>query len=123
MEYLIVAVIAFWVGWKLSAGLQRMTFGHILKELGVKEGDLEKIKRRHMIIDDEEPAPEEEPYLEEIEVKIEQHQGQLYAFRLDNDQFIGQGATREDLVKRIAEQMSDVKLIIREENGAALMKT
>lgn len=123
MEYIIAAIVGFYIGWKLSSIWSQITFSEILKDLNISEKQLRKLaEEKGFTLDGEEPAPEAEPHLEEIEVKIEQHQGQLYAFRVDNDQFLGQGASREDLIKRIAESMNDVKLIIREENGAALMK-
>jgi hypothetical protein len=64
----------------------------------------------------------EELALTEMEIRIEQHAGQLYAYRVEDDQFMGQGTDRESLIKRIAEDVNDVRLIIRDENGANLLK-
>jgi hypothetical protein len=123
MEYIILGIVAFYIGWKLSSIWSQITFSEILKDLKVSEDQLRKLAaEKGFVLDDEETDPEAEPVLEEIEVKIEQHHGQLYAFRADNDQFLGQGTTRDDLVKRLAESLNDVRLIIREENGATLLK-
>lgn len=119
MEIIITAVLAFIVGWQISKLVQGYITAQLLEELGITVEQLEKLRAR---LSGEEAAPTEGLQLEEIEVKIEKHNDQLYAFRVDNDQFLGQGNSREALLTRIAESLNDVKLIIREENGADFLK-
>lgn len=124
MEYLVVAFIAFIVGFKVAQELHARLFSKMLEELGITEKDLDKLLAKMGNKDEPQATQEEinEELLEEIEVKIESHQGQLYAFRVEDDKFLGQGTDRESLVKRLAESMTGVRLIIREENGAQLIK-
>lgn len=124
MEYIIVGVVAFIVGWRLSHHTSALLFSKILEELGVTEKQLDALIKKAGNKEESSATPEEieEELLEEIEVKIESHQGQLYAFRVEDDKFLGQGADRESLVKRLAESMTGVRLIIREENGAQHLK-
>jgi hypothetical protein len=123
MEYIIVGIVAFYIGWKLSSIWSQITFTEILKDLKISDQQLRQLANdKGFELDDEEIDPGDELTLEEIEVRIEQHQGQLYAFRIDTDQFLGQGTSREDLINRLAENLNDVRLVIREENGATLLK-
>ena len=64
----------------------------------------------------------EEPQLDIVEVKLEQHSGTILAFRKDTDQFLGQGADREDLIKRLTENLTPCKVIIAQEDGADLLQ-
>jgi hypothetical protein len=57
-----------------------------------------------------------------LEVTIEQHQGVLYAYRKDNQQFLGQGTDQQGLVDSISKRMTDVRLIIDTQDGADLLR-
>ena len=95
-----------------------MTFMEILKDLGIKEDQLRDLARRNGL-----PMPSiPDTELPTLEVRLEQHHGQIYAFRKDNDAFLGQGADREDLVKRLTENLSNVRVIISKEDGADLIQ-
>lgn len=119
--YIIIGAVCFFAGFKIATAISGMAFRGILEDLGVSDERLHQLIGKYdATINDEEEGPEDG--LETIEIKIEQHGGQLYAFRLDNDEFLGQGADREALIKRLSEKMVDVRLIIREENGAGLIK-
>ena len=126
MEYFIVGIVAFVVGWRLGMEVHARIFAKILEELGVTEEDLDGLlKNLNEDMGEEETASQEEieeELLEEIPIKIEQHQGQLYAFRVDNDAFLGQGADRESLIKRLTETMNGVRLTVSEENGSRYIK-
>jgi len=119
INYILVAGISFWVGYKISSVISAAAFRDILKDLGVSE---EKILNLNKAYEGEDPEETSTTSLEEIEVRIEQHQGQLYAFRTDNDTFLGQGSDRDALIKRLTENLTDVRLIISEDNGAKLIK-
>ena len=123
MEYFIVGIFAFVVGWKLGMEVHARIFAKMLEELGITEKDLDQLLKKAQGEEPEASQEEiEEELLEEIPVKIEQHQGQLYAFRVDNDAFLGQGADRESLIKRLTETMNGVRLTISEENGSRYIK-
>ncbi len=126
MELIIVSVIAFWLGARFRAVFDRILFREILKDLGITEQQLKNLARdKQALIDDPEStsmepaaaAPEDH-----IEIRVEQHQGQLYAFRVDDDRFLGQGATPDDLIARIAETYKNTKFTVAKDQGAELMK-
>jgi hypothetical protein len=53
---------------------------------------------------------------------LEQHQGVLYAYRKDNSQFLGQGTDQAGLIDSISKRMTDVRLIIDQQDGADLLQ-
>ena len=102
-----------------------LTFREIIKDLGITDQQLRKLAEKNGIrVPTENPRDSitGEVTVTPIEIRIEEHQGQLYAYRLDNDQFLGQGTDREQLIARLTENLTNVRLIVAEENGAGLIK-
>lgn len=126
MELIIVTVIAFWLGARFRAVFDRILFREILKDLGITEQQLRNLARdKQSLIDDPEEIPEHAASMQprdHIEIRVEQHQGQLYAFRISDDRFLGQGATPDDLIARIAETYKNTKFTVPKDQGAELMK-
>lgn len=114
IELIIAFAAGLYVGFKVQDVIMKATFGKMLKEAGVTDKDLSKM------IDHWKPKmePESDDNLEEILIKIEQHSNTLYAFRKDNDQFLGQGATREELIESLSKKFNNVRLLISKEDGA-----
>ncbi len=118
MEYLIIATAAFWIGYKVSEIMHVLSFKKILEELGVGKDQLIKLRAQA----ERELAEDQDPEgLEVIHIKLEQHQGQIYAFRSDTDQFLGQGADRDSLIDHLKQRMNHVRLIV-DEGGDLLRK-
>jgi hypothetical protein len=107
-------IVGYWLGKLITNALNTISFREILKDLGVTQQQMDQLRERAL-------NDSSEQQLEEIEVKLEQHQGQIYAFRVDNDQFLGQGPDRESLLQRLTETMTDVRIIIAKEHGADLI--
>jgi hypothetical protein len=127
MEILISVIIAFAFGWYagswVTTHLLALSFRQILTDLGVKNSQLRKLAENVGV---ELPAVNENAAdgdsLTPLEVTIEQHQGVLYAYRKDNQQFLGQGTDREGLIDSISKRMTDVRLIIDTADGADLLR-
>ncbi len=120
MEIILTFIFAFWLGSILKEVFMRVIFRDLLKDLGVSEQQLrDHARKRNISLPDEEESHTELPL---VEIKIEQHQGQLYAFRLDNDQFLGQGSDRDTLIKRLASEAQNVKYLVRKDQGADLIR-
>jgi len=115
MDTIALVIFGFIVGYLMGKAVANWTntlaFREILKDLGIKDSDIQKLR--------ESPADDD---LDQLEVKIEQHQGQLYAFRLDNDQFLGQGSSREELIESLKGKLNNVRVIVSEEHGAKLIQ-
>ena len=120
MEY-IEFFLGFIIGWFLASrimtALHLSSFKKILEDLGVTNQQLLKLRDTiDLELDDAEPETV-------CEIKIEQHGNQLYAYRKEDDHFLGQGTDRESLIERISKEFSgQVRLIIREEDGAEHIK-
>jgi len=124
-EYILIFVgfiIGYIAGKAVANWTNTMAFRELLKDLGVSDAQLQKVKARiDRNLQDATGAPEEVE-LTPMEIKIEQHQGQLYAFRKDNDQFLGQGKNREELIEHLKKNLTNVRLIISEEDGGKLIQ-
>jgi hypothetical protein len=114
--FLLGLVIGYWLGKVITNALNTISFREILKDLNVGQDQLERLRAD---LDDDEDA---KPNLTELEVRIEETGGQLYAYRCDNDQFLGQGTDREALIKRLTENLTNVRVIISKEHGADLIR-
>ena len=122
-------LIAFVVGWVVGSFVTRtwmaLSFREILRDLGVTEQQLRKLAQENDVEINEQALKDTitgEITVTPMEIKIEEQQGMLYAYRLDNDQFLGQGTDREALIQRLTENLTNVRLIIAEENGAKLLQ-
>ena len=127
MELLIAILIAFAAGWYMGSWittqLLAISFRQILADLGVKNEQLRNLARdvgvelpdvNHNTADGDQLTP--------LEIILEQHQGVIYAYRKDTKQFLGQGTDQTTLVDSIARRMTDVRLIIDQQDGADLLQ-
>ena len=127
MEILIAVIIAFVFGWYLGSWvtthLLALSFRQILTDLGVKNEQLRQLATEVGVDvpDVNENTATGDP-LTPLEVIIEQHQGVLYAYRKDTKQFLGQGTDRQGLIDSISKRMTDVRLIIDQQDGADLLQ-
>jgi hypothetical protein len=127
MELLIAILIAFAAGWYagswITTHLLALSFRQILTDLGVKNEQLRKLAQDVGV---ELPAVNQNTAdgdgLTPLEVVLEQHQGVLYAYRKDNQQFLGQGTDRAGLIESISKRMDNVRLIIDQQDGADLLQ-
>lgn len=105
MEYIdliIVAVAAFWIGYKIATWINVMTFTELLEDLDVSPTQLKKIaKEKGINLPHDDEEDEEEDFRSTINIKVEQHQEQFYAFELEKDTFIAQGKTTDELLDEI----------------------
>ena len=112
---ILAAAIGFVVGAKVSHIWQQFVFTEILKDLGVTDQQLKNLIKDAAATDDGDQ-------LERLEIRIDEHQGQLYAYTLDDNRFIGQGKDREQLIEHLKLNLTNVRLIIQEENGGTLLQ-
>ena len=120
MEDAILLVIAFvagaFVGWKANNYIHLAVMSDILSKAGITPERLEQINAElEKEVDSEETD-------ERIEIRVEKHSGVLYAFRKDNDQFLGQGTDLDSLTQIIAERFRNVNFVVRQDDGADLLK-
>ena len=127
MELLIAILIAFAFGWYagswVTTHLLALSFRQILTDLGVKNSQLRQLAENVGVeLPDVNANTADGVTLTPLEVTIEQHQGVLYAYRKDTKQFLGQGTDQTTLVDSISKRMTDVRLIIDQQDGADLLQ-
>jgi hypothetical protein len=126
MEYLdliIVALAAFYAGWRGATWLHLMSFKNILEDMGVGEKELRNYAKKHDLVLDVDEDDGETTITTHVDVKVEEHQGQLYCFEVDNDRFVAQGADPEELIEKLfAAFPKGTKIQCEEEQGGLLLK-
>jgi hypothetical protein len=117
MDIFLAFVVGWIVGSKITSVWNTMVYKELLKDLGVTDQQVKQLAKDSGIeVDDDSDQ------LEQIEIKIEQVGDQLYAYRVDTDQFLGQGQDREALIQRLTQTMNNVRLIVSKEHGSDLIK-
>ena len=105
IETVLVVVVlmslGFIIGAWISSIFYRSVIREFLKELGYDTP--EKLRELHdriadKLTADNSAAVDGDPV---IKIRLEQHQGVIFAYREDDSTFIGQGNTREDLLASI----------------------
>lgn len=109
----LVLILGIIIGWRLSSAFSRITMFAIMRDMGITEQQLKDQMKKYGHEVDDDAAKDE---LTTIEVTLEQHQGQIYAFRKDTDAFLGQGRDRDSLIDDLKGKMNNVRLVIVEGN-------
>jgi hypothetical protein len=97
----VLMTLGFIIGAWVSSIFHRSVMREFLKELGYDTP--EKLLELHerladKLTADNSAAVNGDPV---IKIRLEQHQGILFAYREDDSTFLGQGLTREDLIASI----------------------
>jgi len=125
MEYIICLALGFYVGYKIAEAILLFTFKKVLEEFNIGAKELEAIAERLGVEYPKTPTAAaddtEESEFPKVAIEVEQLGTTLYAYRKDNGRFLGQAATPEELIQRLGEQLSNVKLIVAREDGGELL--
>ena len=120
MEYFIIAVVSFVVGWKLSQTWHLFTFRSILEDLNVSNTDLKRLAEQKGIeIDTKENNTESD--LPILEVRVEKTDLGLFAYRKDNSLYLARGQDREELMANLVNNLTNVRVVVAKEDGAELI--
>lgn len=128
IDFILTLAVGLVLGYRISAHIHLTGFREILNRLKVTENELRAAVRAvapdhwRERLDVPDPSAESEKPLIEVEVTLEQHHGQLYAFRKDTDTFLGQGADGDALIDRLNQTMKPCRVVIRKEDGAELLQ-
>lgn len=126
MDYLtliIVFIVAFYLGYKLQEKIMFFTMAEMFKKAGITNKELDKFIghwKDEMDTEESDETHDENGY-EIVPIKLEKHGEVIYAFRKDNDQFLGQGDSKESLIKRLGEKAIGIRMVIDEGDGAELI--
>ena len=119
LAFVLGCILGSIVGWRVCNSFHTSLTKDLLKAVGVGESQL---KRAIETLQADVPATDESA-LPGVEVRVEQVGNQLYVYRLDTDEFLCQGATRDDIVNCLSTRFhKDFKIIVSEEHGAKYLK-
>ena len=119
LAFLIGCLVGVFVGWKINDRLHTTFTTDLFKAVGVSD-----VQLRQAIENLQHEQPGSEEVLPGVEVKVEQVDDQLYVYRLDNMEFLCQGATKDDIIDCLATRFhKDFKIIVSEEHGAQYLKS
>ena len=118
LAFLIGCLVGVFVGWKINDHFHTSLTTDLLRTVGVTESDL-----RQAITKLQGEQPDSEDVLPGVEVRVESVDNQLYVYRLDTQEFLCQGATRDDIIDCLATRFhKDFRIIVSEEHGAQYLK-
>ena len=117
LAFLIGCLVGVFVGWKINDRFHTSLTTDLLKTVGVTESDLRQA------ITKLQNDSSEDGELPRVEVRIEEVDGGLYAYRIDTQEFLGQGTDQTTLIDRIKElNKTNFILVVSQSNGADLLK-
>ena len=119
LAFLVGCLVGVLVGWKICNRFHTSLTSDLLKAVGVGEVQLKQAIDR---LQAELPSGSEDA-MPAVEVKVEQVGDQLYVYRLDTQEFLCQGATRDEIINCLTTRYhKDFKIIVSEEHGAKYLK-
>lgn len=119
MDYFILGIVAFYLGYKVNEKIMYITFSKMMKEAGITNKELDKFIGYWAPGLTQGPELADEP---QVEIRLEQHNDVIYAYRKDNEEFLAQGGNQDELFKKIGERFQDVKFVIHQADGAELLQ-
>jgi len=116
IDIIVLLALGFVIGYKVSEIVHLISFRRIMRDLNITEQQLIKVARDNGIDvpDDRSEEDRELGIRETIHIKIEQHGSQIYAYKSDTDEFLGQGTDPDDLVNGIARRFKGIRMIVDE---------
>ena len=116
--FLIGAVLGAFAGYRVCDHIHKAIIPDLMHRVGVTPEKLEQVMMELKKEIAQEEGEEKDP---EINIKVEQHGEQLYVFRKDNMEFLGQGKNYEELLKILQSKFQNVKFAVAKEDGADLL--
>lgn len=119
LTFVLGCVLGAIVGWRVCDRFHQSMLTEILKSAGIGETELKRALENLRV----ELPEDHEDALPKVEVRIEEVGGSLYAYRVDTDEFLGQGVDATALIARITEiNKTNFILVVSKENGSDLVK-
>ena len=117
LAFILGCVLGAIVGWQVCNRFHTSILADVLRAAGVGEGDLRRAINNLQAEEDQQEG------LPRVEVRIEEVNGGLYAYRIDTQEFLGQGTDQTTLIDRIKEvNKTNFILVVSQSNGADLLK-
>ena len=116
--FLVGAILGAFAGYRVCDHIHKAIIPDLMHRVGVTPEKLEQVMQDLKKEIHQEEGTEKDP---EVSIKVEQHGEQLYVFRKDTDEFLGQGKNYEELLKILQSKFQNVKFAVAKEDGAELL--
>ena len=114
MEYLLIVIASFYLGYKVCEAIMTLSFREILKDLQIPD---ERIKN---LAQDKGVQTTES---ESIELWVEEIQGHYYAYESQKNHFVTQAKNPEDLLTQIIDYYpAGTKIVLDKDRGGRLIQ-
>jgi predicted RNase H-like HicB family nuclease len=116
MEYILLSVVSFYLGWKICEAIMASSFREILKDLQVPEDRIIKLAENKGV-------KVEQPEGHNIELWVEEISGCYYAYEQEQNNFVTQAKTPEALLEQIIEHYpAGTKITMDKDRGGRLIQ-
>ena len=109
-------LVGFFIGSRVTAALHQAAARFLLEQLKITPQQLKEVQdslsRRLEDLDSER---------EIIDVRLEQHQGVIFAYRSADNLFLGQGTSQDEIIKSVSARLSNCTVRIAADSGADLL--
>jgi sugar/nucleoside kinase (ribokinase family) len=117
MEYIIVFIIGFALGWFVQSWIGAQAFYNILKDLNVPDDKIMALAEKDGV-DVSKYSTEETVETKSVGINVEKHSGRLYAYRSSDNEFLCYADSPEELFKEVLKKFQIEKVHISVEQGA-----
>lgn len=116
--FVIGAVLGAFAGYRVCDHIHKTIIPDLMHRVGVTPEKLEEVMKdlQKEITQEETPTR-----LPEVDIKVEQHGEQLFVYRKDTMEFLGQGKNYQELLKILQSKFQNVKFSVSKEDGADLL--
>jgi hypothetical protein len=105
LTYLIVAIIAFYAGWRISTTWTLISVKRIFEELNITQAQLAKLAEKNGIeLPKASDGASEETSYRKVEIKVEIYEDQYYAYEVEKDTFVAQARSPEELLEKMIDK-------------------
>jgi len=115
-----LVAIAFYLGWRANEFMTKIMIRSLMDDMGITPDQRQQLIER--CAEEIKEMNSEEDDLAEISIKLEQHQGVIFAYSEDDGMFMGQGKDREELFKNLGDRFKNLRCVVKAENGAELIR-
>jgi hypothetical protein len=121
MEYFIVFVIGFALGWYLQSWLGAQAFYNILKDLDVPTDKILALAEKDGV-DVSEYVTEDAVESDAVGINVEKHSDRLYAYRSQDNEFLAYADSPEELFSEIIKKLHNPTVRLMVEQGSEHVK-
>jgi hypothetical protein len=118
MEYIIVFIIGFALGWFLQSWVGAKAFYQILKDLDVPDDKIMALAEKDGVDTSKYSTEEAAADKNTVGINVEKHGNRLYAYRSSDNEFLAYADSPEELFKEVLRKFQIEKVHISVEQGA-----